>query len=314
MTLIDVLPDDILLVIFGFFQFGGKPFYYGVEAWHSLVHVCRRWRSLVFQSPRGLNLLLHCTPETPVMDNLDYVWPAALRLVIEVDVVFMEYSSITDNIIAALGKTDRVYIVQFCLTPLGFEEVSTAMQVQFPELTELLLSSPESSSISGKPVLPDTYLGGSAPCLRVVHLTRVSFPGLPKLLLSATHLVELDLCDVECSEYVSPEAVVASLSVLSSLKSFRLIFVWYDYPRHSSSLLPSKRTTTSTLPALVKFDFRGDSQYIEELLCLIETPQLAEIDILLFGLDDENQGDVAYERISQILDCIPTLKRCAIAG
>ena len=102
--------------------------------------------------------------------------------------------------------------------------------------------------------------------------------------------------------------------MLSSLKSFRLIFVWYDYPRHSSSLPPSKRTTTSTLPALVKFDFRGDSQYIEELLCLIETPQLAKIDILLFGLDDENQGDVAYERISQILDCIPTLKRCAIAG
>ena len=204
MTLIDVLPDDILLVIFGFFQFGGIPFYYGVEAWHSLVHVCRRWRSLVFQSPRGLNLLLHCTPETPVMDNLDYVWPAALRLVIEVDVVFMEYSSITDNIIAALGKTDRVYIVQFCLTPLGFEEVSTAMQVQFPELTELLLSSPESSSISGKPVLPDTYLGGSAPCLRVVHLTRVSFPGLPKLLLSATHLVELDLVTLSVPSMFHP--------------------------------------------------------------------------------------------------------------
>jgi hypothetical protein len=32
-----------------------------VEVWQVLVHVCRRWRSIVFGSPRRLNLQLFCT-------------------------------------------------------------------------------------------------------------------------------------------------------------------------------------------------------------------------------------------------------------
>src|SRR5260221_5208216 len=49
-----------------------------VESWQLLVHVCRRWRSLVFGSPRRLNLRLFCTPETPAKDTLA-VWPALPR-------------------------------------------------------------------------------------------------------------------------------------------------------------------------------------------------------------------------------------------
>ena len=36
-----------------------------IEAWQSLVHVCRRWRCLVFESPRRLNLRLVCAQGTP---------------------------------------------------------------------------------------------------------------------------------------------------------------------------------------------------------------------------------------------------------
>jgi len=57
---IDVLPDDVLLEIFHF-HVNMSPSHEGkmrVEVWQSLVHVCRRWRSLVFRSPRRLNLRL----------------------------------------------------------------------------------------------------------------------------------------------------------------------------------------------------------------------------------------------------------------
>jgi hypothetical protein len=40
---IDVLPDDVLLEIFDFYMEKTK-----VDAWHLLVHVCRRWRCLCF--------------------------------------------------------------------------------------------------------------------------------------------------------------------------------------------------------------------------------------------------------------------------
>jgi hypothetical protein len=68
-----------------------------MEAWQSLVHVCRRWRSLVLGSPRRLNLRLLCTPKTHARDTLD-VWPA-LRLIVEgnKDATF---SPGTDNVIA----------------------------------------------------------------------------------------------------------------------------------------------------------------------------------------------------------------------
>ena len=74
-----------------------------IEAWQSLVHVCRRWRNLALGSPRRLNLRLFCTPKTPTRDTLD-VWPA-LPLIVECN---MSSTSRTDNIIAALGQSNRV--------------------------------------------------------------------------------------------------------------------------------------------------------------------------------------------------------------
>src|ERR1700733_10138533 len=139
LTPIDVLPDDVLLDIFDFYvpvvrapeiRNGGD-----IEAWQSLVHVCRRWRCLVFGSPRRLNLQLFCTPETPTRDLLD-VWPALPIIVWS----FMGLSSNMDNVIAALGQNNRVCDV-FLIHLAGsqLEEVLAMMQVPFPKLTDLWL-------------------------------------------------------------------------------------------------------------------------------------------------------------------------------
>lgn len=83
---IDVLPDEVLLEIFDFYVVPQGPFRPDkreTEAWQSLVHMCRRWRSIVFGSSRRLNLQLFCSPRTPVRDTID-IWPE-LPLHIEVD-------------------------------------------------------------------------------------------------------------------------------------------------------------------------------------------------------------------------------------
>jgi hypothetical protein len=102
------------------------------------------------------------------------------------------------------------------------------------------------------PVIPDSFLDGSAPRLRTSNCHGIPFPGLPKLLLSATHLVNLWLSDIPHSGYISPEAMVALLSVLSSLETLSLQF---QSPQsrpdwESRSLPPPKR---SILPALENF-------------------------------------------------------------
>src|SRR5579863_7048677 len=68
---IDELPEDVLLEIFSFYVDEATR----TEDWHTLVHVCRRWRDVVISSPRRLDLRLLCTTRRPVRARLD-VWPA----------------------------------------------------------------------------------------------------------------------------------------------------------------------------------------------------------------------------------------------
>jgi hypothetical protein len=201
----DVLPDDVLLDIIDF-TIGASSYYTAeMKAWQTLVYVCQRWRRLVFQSPRRLNLRLVCTLKRRTKDpgTLD-VWPV-LPLIVQG--ISMAFSLGTANIIAALEQSSRVCQVYISgLLVQQLEQVSAAMQVPFPELTHLNLS----LSDERPPVIPDSFLGGSAPHLLHFELNRIPFPGLPNLLLSATRLVQLRLYNIPHSGYISPEAIVSS--------------------------------------------------------------------------------------------------------
>ena len=222
-----------------------------IEEWQSLIHVCRRWRNLVFQSPRRLHLHLYCTPKTPARDTLD-IWPALPLLV---EGTMSSKPGRMDNVIVALEQSNRVRQVSLRgLVDWQFEKVLAAMQVSFPELTVLELT-PNKKTLPVIPI-PDSFLGGFAPRLKLFELSGILFPGLPNLLLSATHLTHLRLSDIPHSGYISPEAMVAVLSALSSLETLSLGF---RSPQSgpgwvSRSLPPPDRCI---LPALKKFIFKG---------------------------------------------------------
>ncbi len=293
MIRIDVLPDDVLLEIFDFCmdmsQYGGKT---KVEAWQLLVHVCRRWRSLVFGSPRRLNLRLFCTPKTPARDTLD-VWPA-LPLLINGSITL---SSGVDDIIVALEQINHVcQVVLWGLAGRQLEKVLTAMQVPFPELTWLRLFSDNET-----PPVANSFLGGSAPHLRIFELDGIPFPGLPKLLLSATQLVELFLYNIPHSGYISPDAMAALLSALSSLKT---LFLQFRSPQSrpdwgSRRPPPLKR---SVIPALKYLTFKGVIEYSEDLVTFIDAPQLDDLFITYF-----NQIDFDGPRLAQFISRTPML-------
>ena len=296
---INVLPDDVLLDIFDFnadmslSSYGGRR---GIEAWQSLVHVCQRWRSLVFESPPRLNLRLYCAPETPTKDALD-VWPA-----LPLTVWGRMTVSGTESIIAALNQSNRVCEISlFDIAAWKLEQVLAATQVPFPELTRLQLW-PYTSCLYETPlVIPDSFLGGSAPRLRNFTLFGIPFPGLSKLVLSATHLVVLNLFLIPHSGYISPEAMVALLSMLASLKTLSLGFKsLQSRPDWESQCLPPPKR--SILPALDRFDFNGVTEYLEDLVTRIDAPQLHS-----FGVDFFNQIDFDCARLSQFFNRTPTL-------
>ncbi len=155
-----------------------------VEEWITLVHVCRRWRSVGFQSPRRLNLQLLCTHKTRARDILD-VWPP-LPLIIHDSYGILNRRNGTsgvDDITAAPEHNDRVCQIKLrYLTSSQLEYVtdSAAMRKPFPELTDLHLRIFVDGGLGRIP--PDSFLGGTAPRLQSLYFDGVVFPGLPKLL------------------------------------------------------------------------------------------------------------------------------------
>jgi hypothetical protein len=91
------------------------------------------------------------------------------------------------------------------------EKVLVATQRRFPALTSLVLGFYGNET---EPVVPASFLGGSAPRLQELWLRRAPFPGLPKLLLTATQLVDLNLESIPHSGYISPEAMATGLSTV----------------------------------------------------------------------------------------------------
>jgi hypothetical protein len=73
---IGTLSDDVLLEIFSLYlKEAYKAFgYERLESWRTLVHVCQRWRAVVFASPRRLKLRLVCTAGRSVREMLG-IWP-----------------------------------------------------------------------------------------------------------------------------------------------------------------------------------------------------------------------------------------------
>jgi hypothetical protein len=173
------------------------------------------------------------------------------------------------------------------------------MQKPSPELTDLRLNLYDIP----QPIFPDSFLGGTAPRLRSLEVNGVTFPGLPKLLLSTTHLVDLHFFDIPPSGYIPPEAMATSLSALTSLESLRLSFHPQPRPALESRRLPPPPLTRSILPGLTKIEFKGTSEYLEVILAQIDAPRLNNLNITFF-----NEIIFDTPQLFQFINRSPTLK------
>ena len=200
------------------------------------------------------------------------VWPL-LPIVVCVDNDEMWDIWGEKNIIAALKHKDRICAVDLlCVPNSKWQIFLAAMQQPFPELTRLELMFEDDSAT---PVLPASFLGRSAPRLQTFILHYTTFPGLPNLLLSAPHLVHLDLWGIPPSGYISPEAMVTCLSTLTNLERL-IIHFQSSQSRPDRSRPPQKRIL---LPVLSKFWFKGVGIYLGDFVAGIDAPLLKKLHI-----------------------------------
>jgi hypothetical protein len=269
---IDMLPYDVLLIIFAFYVCDTRL--KTRNGWPTLAHVCRKWRDTVFGSPHHLNLQLVHTEKTLVRETLD-IWPPFLPIAIE---TLFEGSSCLglgenkDNLMATLKHNDRICKIKLNYLP---SHHFAAMQVPFPTLADLNLG----STVFGS-VIPDSFLGGSAPRLQRLALYNALYLGLPKLLSSASDLVQLTLWEI----VISPEAIVTSLSMMARLKKLVLRFKNPQFRADQEIRRPPPPTLT-LLPSLTYFLFDGISEYMRDFVALIDTPLLNRLDLSFFKQD-----------------------------
>ena len=266
---IAVLPDDVLLYVFDFYLAQASE----AEAWYTLVHVCRRWRTTVLGSPRRLKLRIRCTGDTPVRE-LD-TWPA-LPIVISADERYSTASLY--NIKAILKHHDRVCQIKLGLMDSDLKEIFAALEEPFPVLTFLKIY----SDVTSDPIFPnpDKFLGGSNH-LQSLSLTGISIPELlPKLLLSSTDLVDLRLKEIPIFAFIPPDEMVTALSALTRLQVLHLEPECDDLnpgPDWENRRLPLP--TPTVLSSLIVLKFKGVIEYLEDFMARIDAPILDCLDM-----------------------------------
>ncbi|KAH9043492.1 hypothetical protein EDB83DRAFT_1584699 [Lactarius deliciosus] len=280
---IGVPSDDVLLVVFGFYRMSSSWHWH----WHRLVHVCQRWRLIVFASPRSLDLRLYCTPRTLVKNTC--CWPAfpiAIRCrrshcgEHHGDEGCKHLSpEDEDNIVATLQHGhNRVRSIKLCLTDSLVEKLSTQVKEPFLELEDLALQ-----PIFGKYLCKSLSFRWGVR-LRVLHLSDISLLSLPLLLSSSPYLVDLKLLtgSIRTRELPLPVALANALFGMTRLESLSLHSNSFYYSRtHTGAPLPSGRRVV--LPALTRLKFRGFSQYLECLVAEIDAPCLGKIELTFVG-------------------------------
>ena len=127
-----MLPDDVLLEIFYFYEkiSVGDSYSPLRNTWHTLVHVCFRWRYLVFASPHYLNLQLEYGGHAPISEALG-AWPVLPVILVSSPGGFLSSDKQWDNLVAALESEHYNRICQieiFDMTDSRCERFAEAMQ------------------------------------------------------------------------------------------------------------------------------------------------------------------------------------------
>ncbi|KAH9971472.1 hypothetical protein BGW80DRAFT_1446344 [Lactifluus volemus] len=232
------------------------------------VHLQDRKAHGIFQG----GIKVDSKTRTPVRKMLD-IWPP---LPIEIRCFSLDPQA-EDNIIAALEHPNRLRTISLRGIAIPLERLVAVTQEPFPAMETLDLR------VKGTvPALPNTFLGGSAPRLRSLHLEGIPLPTLPRLLLTSNDLFDLTLDRIPQNGYISPETMVTCISALTRLTN---LSIGFESPtsRPDPTTRHSPPLTRAVLPALTSFFFHGVSEYLEDLMAQIDAPLLHWLLITFFN-------------------------------
>ena len=132
------------------------------------------------------------------------------------------------------------------------------------------------SGTGGILVFPDNFLGNSAPRLCVVRLQNIVFPSLPRLLSTSQNLISLQLKHIPAKGIFTAQELAVGLSTATQLESLKISIHGTLFhqapPSRQDELVPR-----SVLPALLEFEYVGESSYLNDFASRIDTPIIEQI-------------------------------------
>jgi hypothetical protein len=280
-TPIHNLDEDSLLQIFSSYWLEDEKNWYLRLGWLILIHVCPRWRNLIYGSWSYLDMCLLLTNDSPSMDTLSHLPP--LPLVIDYsDRTGTSTRKDEGNIYLGLQQHDRVRRVVLQAPSSKLSMWLEPMNKPYPMLGDLSLLSTTMDSEEMSQVLPELL---QAPKLHRLSLHGISLSKGLSLLSSTTALSTLSLTHIRESSYFPPGHLVAQLQGLPHLEELSIGFaIPIPLPSSEGKMLPAPLPPV-TLPTLRRLTFRGVGVYLDSLVAQIDTPVLERLNLtLLFEL------------------------------
>ena len=275
-----------------------------MKEWQRLVHVCQRWRRIIYGLPSFFDLHLCCSAQTPYRNNLSHwpEFPLTLHYVVSQDTLQEDEYEDMDIFFSLLDR-NRVHRIELIVTdvfrtPL-MDQVKEVFILPFPVLTHLDITGPDEEFDDVPIRLPELV----APRLQHLRLDAFTYPPLLDFLSSAHRLVSLQLENIPEEGYIAPGDLVGGLASLSSLRTLCIKFPLWLALLERERLSPDP-STHAVLPALTHFVFRGKCDYLEALVTHISTPQVEDVQIEYLMPDDDHEHPVEVEarELSQFID------------
>ena len=276
MSQIHSLDDDILLEIFSCYRLEDEDNWYLRLSWRKLVHVCRRWRHLIYEESSYMDMCLLLTNHSPSMGPPSHLLHLPLVIACS-DRTKTTIRNGEDNIHLGLQQHDRVRRVFLRAPSSSLRMWLEPMNKHFPRLRDLSLFSTTTEETSL--VLPELL---QAPDLHHLSLHGVGLPNRSPL-SSMISLSILSLTHIQGCCYFPPGHLVTQLRGLPYLEELSIGFaVPIPLPNSEGNLFSSPTPPVIMLHTLRRLTFRGEDDYLDDLVAQINTPLLKRLDLTLF--------------------------------
>ncbi|KAH9978405.1 hypothetical protein BJV74DRAFT_953400 [Russula compacta] len=310
---IDNIPDEVLLDIFDSYRqhfTNDQSVWNKKHKWFKLMHVCRRWRCIIFASSTRLDLCLFVSNSNP--GNIKTIFSPhlpPLPVAIDYDCLPADTDSHMKPkkfgwMLAALKRCNHVRGITFSGSTFDFDTLFEATKRPFPILEDLDLCYFDRRIAELK--LPATFLKGSAPHLRRLKLHRISLTSISSSLLSsATMLTEL------CLRIYAPYPTTLLLAHLQDMHCLRhlelKLRIWKMSSSINGPMPPTNPEDTFLLSKLTSFHYEGPILFLGALVAGFTAPFLRDVHFIFDDDDDDDDDKVPILHLPRFLDGVEKL-------